>query len=217
MSSIFDNDERKSVLRPRFDASSRVELTDEMIMEIAKLVEAGNYISVACAASGIHRATYQAWMHTGQRVSARLEATEQEIDPDEYPPDLIPADVEPYEWQCYKLFWVLETSEAKAEATAVILIRKQMPEQWTAAMTFLERRYPDRWRKRQTFEQVTIDGGSIDEQAVIEDPEAVSMVHDLLEKIQAGETIETTAEDVPKLDEGRLLDAGEKKESQSED
>lgn len=205
----------------RSHPNERIPLTDDMIAQIATYVEAGNYLSIACAAIGVHRTTFNHWRHLGERVAARLERTGQDADPDEYPVDILPADVEPYEWQCYKLFWVLETAEAKSEATAVLLIRKQMPQQWTAAMTYLERRFPDRWRKRQTFEQVQIDGGSIDEQKVIEDPEAVELLHDALERIQAGETLELEGDSkivdgIPQLEAAKLTE-GIKKEPQSED
>lgn len=41
----------------------------------------------------------------------------------------------------------VETAEAEAESHAVAVVRRAMPDQWTAAMTYLERRYPDRWSR----------------------------------------------------------------------
>ncbi len=207
-------------MKSRMDMLSRIPLDDDTIAEIVKLVTAGNYISVACAAIGVHRNTFTTWKMKGERVAHHLEATDQEIDPEMYPRDILPADVHPHDWQCYKLFWQLETAEAKAEASAVLMVRKEMPSQWTAAMTFLERRYPDRWRKRQTFEQVTVEGTGIDEQAVLEDPEAVRLLHDALERVQRGEDVieePKIVEGVPKLDQARLLEDGTKKGPQSED
>jgi hypothetical protein len=200
-------------MKSRMHASDRFPLDDEVIEQICQLVEAGNYITVACAAIGVHRSTFSAWRRKGERVSHHLESTEQEIDPGEYPEHILPADVTPEDWQCYRLFWALETSEAKAEATAVLMVRKQMPEQWTAAMTLLERRFPDRWRKRQTFEQVLIGDEGIDEQAVIEDPEAVRMLHDALARVANGESVDDLvdepepvldSEGIPKLNQPLL-------------
>lgn len=188
-------------MRPATHHGKRILLDDEMIDKLIQMVEAGNYINVACAAIGVHRQTYTAWRQAGERVSSHLDVTEQEIDPNEYPVDVLPAGVEPHEWQCYKLFWKLEQSEAIAESVAVLAVRKHFPDQWTAAMTFLERRFPQRWRKQQTFEQVNVSGPGIDEQKLIEDPEAMKLMHDALQRIASGEVLEIhdESDEIPAL------------------
>ena len=42
-------------------------------------------------------------------------------------------------------FHALKKAEAEAEARVVALWQRQIPQDWKAAATFLERRYPDRW------------------------------------------------------------------------
>jgi hypothetical protein len=43
-------------------------------------------------------------------------------------------------------------AEADAEVHAVAVIRKAMTKDWRAAGHFLERRHPDRWRRRESIE-----------------------------------------------------------------
>jgi hypothetical protein len=43
-------------------------------------------------------------------------------------------------------------AEAEAEVHAVAVIRKKMPDEWRAAAHYLERRFPDRWRRRESIE-----------------------------------------------------------------
>lgn len=190
-------------MKSRLRHGERFPLDDEVIDRIVQMVEMGNYINVACAAVGVHRQTYTAWRQAGEAVSAHLDATQQEIDPEQYGDNVLPANVTPPDWQCYKLFWRLEQSEAIAESVAVLAIRKHFPDQWTAAMTFLERRFPQRWRKQQTFETINLESPGIDEQALISDPEAVRLMHDALQRLARGDDILAEVEDaneIPALD-----------------
>ncbi len=84
----------------------------------------GNYIETAAKIAGISKQTVYNWLKRGQ------------------------AGEEPY-----NLFVdAVEKAQAKAEAVDVANVRKAGkagPQFWAASMTFLERRYPDRWGKRQ--------------------------------------------------------------------
>jgi hypothetical protein len=83
---------------------------------------------------------------------------------------------------------------AVSEAYAVTMIRQQMPQQWTAAMTFLERRFPSRWKRKEQLDIGASDGqeGGIDEDALLRDPEAVRLMHEALESVAKGELPEIT-------------------------
>lgn len=62
-----------------------------------------------------------------------------------------------------------------------------MPDQWTAAMTFLERRFPGRWKRKEQIDIGEADGTTgIDETLLLKDPEAVRLVHDALEHASKG-------------------------------
>lgn len=161
-------------------------LTDELIEEVIQLIAAGNYIEVACAAVGIYRSTYTAWLARGHATAELLSTLRRE---DEDPIDIDdekPEHLDPLDWQCFKLARRAEKAQAQAEAYAVTIVRKHFPDQWTAAMTYLERRFPDRWKRRDAREMTGrvehISG--VDEDALLEDPEAVELIHEALEKSQ---------------------------------
>ena len=111
-------------------------LNDEVSEFIVSAIRAGNYAEVAAKAAGIHPATYYDWMKRGKagKEADRLYA---------------------------EFANAVKKAEGEAEAHAVALVRKAMPDNWQAAMTYLERRYPDRWRRRERHEITGPDGGPI--------------------------------------------------------
>jgi len=134
-------------------------LTPERAEQIVELIADGNYATVACRAAGIAQTTLYEWLKLGRKTEAK-----------------------------YKHYWSFreqyELAEATAEADCVATITRIATEgkkargDWRAAMTFLERRYPDRWRARTGVDVSGPDG------APLVDPEA------LLKKMRrlAGET-----------------------------
>jgi transposase len=158
-------------------------LTDERIDKIVELVRVGNYVEVACAAVGMTANTYYRYMRTGKALIEKYDTEE----PDEMP------NLTHLDEQCVKLVSRIKVANAEAEAYAVTIIRSQMPQQWTAAMTFLERRFPGRWKRRdETVIKSPLEVGAgdqengIDEQALLRDPEAVKLLHAALELASAG-------------------------------
>ena len=55
-----------------------------------------------------------------------------------------------------KFLEAVRQAEAEAEARIVLQWQKAMPEDWRAAQAFLERRYPERWGKKETH---VVEGG----------------------------------------------------------
>lgn len=154
-------------------------LTEELQEKICQLVAVGNYMDTAAAACGITDRTVYAWLRRGQDYIERHGE-----DPDTWPPR--EADDE---CDFAHFLRAVTKANAEAEAYAVTTVRKAMPQQWQAAMTFLERRYPNKWRRR-----VAVDSGDdvserqrIDEARMLEDPEAVGLLHDALAKVASGE------------------------------
>jgi hypothetical protein len=154
-------------------------LTDEMIAKIVELVEVGNYVEVACAAVGISDRSYYNWIGIGRNIEQ-----EHGDDPEQWPEDL-----NPYDYQCGVFFESIKQATAQAEAFAVASIRKQMPTQWAAAMTYLERRYPGRWKRRDEltvanpFDVQGAAGAQIDEAALLRDPDATRLMHEALAQV----------------------------------
>ena len=133
-------------------------LTPEIQERIVLAVRAGNYLSVSARAAGVHESTLYRWLERGRGPAGR----------------------EPYRSFCE----ALKEAEAAAEVHAVATIRQQMPSQWTAAMTFLERRFPDRWRRRDTvYSEEAPPSDPIED--VLADPDTRRLVADLEERLAA--------------------------------
>lgn len=103
----------------------KTKCTPEVRKKIVDALKAGNYAEVACRAAGIGESTYYQWIARGR------------------------ADAEAGRQTVYAEFAeAVKEADARAEQYAVAMVLKAMPTNWQAAMTFLERRFPKRWRRR---------------------------------------------------------------------
>jgi transposase-like protein len=125
-------------------------LNDAMISSLTECVLSGNYLVTACQLSGVHEATLYTWL---KQADADIKAG--------------------VESDFTRLYDTLKAAEAKSEAkqvenviacaaggqTAKRVTRthrdgtEEVEEsfaqpQWLASMTYLERRHPDRWGRR---------------------------------------------------------------------
>lgn len=121
-------------------------LTPKVQRTIVDAIAAGNYASVACRLANVSEATFHEWIARGRGN-----------DPDRPRTPLHAGFAE-----------AVERAEAEAEAHAVALVRASMPDNWAAAMTYLERRYRDRWRRSEAREHTGAEGGPITTRIVIE-------------------------------------------------
>lgn len=109
-------------------------LTADVTERVVQATRAGNYAEAACQAAGIGTSTYYRWMLRGAQEAGSPFAQFREA--------------------------VLR-AEAEAEVHAVAIIRRAMSDDWRAALAYLERRHPGRWRSRSQTELVGKDGGPI--------------------------------------------------------
>ncbi|MGH2964751.1 MAG: transposase [Solirubrobacterales bacterium] len=106
-------------------------LTPEVKQRIVQAVRAGNYAETSARSAGVSSATYYRWMKHGERESKGI---------------------------YHDFFEEVRRAEAEAEVHAVAVIRREIADgDWRAAAHYLERRHPDRWRRRETLEH---DGSS---------------------------------------------------------
>ena len=89
---------------------------------ICTAIRAGNYAEVAARYAGISEATYYRWMQRGGEDSGAGKST-----------------------RYCEFREAIKKAEADAEVRAVSIIQDAMPDSWQAAMTYLERKYPQRW------------------------------------------------------------------------
>jgi hypothetical protein len=97
------------------------DLTPTLQKKIVAMIRDGVSPEIAAVAAGISRATYYAWRARGREESAG-----------------------PY----LDFLDAVEKAIAECEARAVHVVAKAFGKNWQAAMTLMERRFPDRWSRR---------------------------------------------------------------------
>ena len=101
-------------------------LTPEVSQRIVTAIRAGNYAEPAARSAGISPATYYRWLERGAREEEGIHR---------------------------EFHDAVRKAEADAEVHAIVVIRKEMERDWRAALAYVERRYPDRWRRRGAKEE----------------------------------------------------------------
>jgi hypothetical protein len=138
----------------------------ERIGRLVDFLIQGNYRDTASTLAGITARSVRSWMEAAERGDARYEPV---------------ADV-------------IKIAECLAEAASVRHVRAagRDPRFWAADMTYLERRYPDRWARRAEDTsmprvvvqvgiaaadiKVTLDGGSAESDAILSPPPATPTI-----------------------------------------
>lgn len=96
----------------------RGKLTPECQERLIEAIRAGNYNSVAARYAGIDPSTLRRWLRRGRDAkSGRYRS----------------------------LYLAVRKAETYAEIRAVAIVQKQMEGNWRAAVSYLERKFPERW------------------------------------------------------------------------
>lgn len=111
-------------------------LTEELKANLTKVIAAGNYYQAACDYVGISYSIFREWIVKGEQAKSG---------------------------KYFDFSEAVKKAEAQAEIRMVQEWQKQMPENWQAIATFMERRYPDRWGRqdKSKVELTGKDGGAI--------------------------------------------------------
>lgn len=103
-------------------------LTDETIEKICEAIRAGSYPESAAEFAGISVRTFWRWFDRGTKVRSGI----------------------------YKRFVrAVQKAERDGEVALAAMVRKGAPKDWRAAAFLLERRYAERWARK---EQVNVSG-----------------------------------------------------------
>jgi len=104
----------------------RITILNEAIQKaMVKSIEGGNYASTAAEAAGIGKSTHYQWMEKGEQG------------------------IEPYA----EYADAIKKAEAIAESNAVKIIQAAARENWTAGAWYLERKFPDKWGRKDKLTQ----------------------------------------------------------------
>lgn len=109
-------------------------LTPEIEAILCQAIRAGNYAEIAASYADIDPHTFGKWLHQGQDDVQGNRQT-----------------------ASARLYLAVKRAEADAEVRAVASVASAFPKSWQAAMTFLERKYPHRWGRRDRTEH-TVTG-----------------------------------------------------------
>ena len=113
--------ESKTMAKGRKTGGRKTKLTPEVQEKIVSAIRAGNYAYVAAEYAGIASGTFYNWLQRGNGAKQGI----------------------------YREFLeAVKRAESEAEVRAVAIIQKHMDSNWQAAMTYLERKYPDRWGRK---------------------------------------------------------------------
>jgi len=107
----------------------KTKLTPEVQEKLLNVIRMGNYYEAACAYVGIDFSTFYRWMEKGKKSKSG---------------------------KFCNFCKAIKKAEGDAEARIVAQWISKAPEDWRAAQAFLERRYPERWGKKETH---VVEGG----------------------------------------------------------
>lgn len=124
--------------------------------DIVLMLKMGNYIETAAAFAGISKTTLYSWMRRGREELERVE---------EGKGRKIRKAEEPY----VDFLNAVEKSMAEAEIRDVQIIYNAAKSDWKASAWRLERKYQDKWGRKDRTEVTGKDGGPIE----IDDPREV--------------------------------------------
>lgn len=118
----------------------KLKLNKRMIKDAEKLLKGGNYVETICEYLGIGKSTWYRWLAEGEQANSGIK----------------------------REFWdAIKKAEAEAEIRLVTDLQKiaKNNNQWQGIAWILERKYPDRWGKRErveaSVEHTGKDGGPI--------------------------------------------------------
>jgi len=122
------------------------DLTPQVQAKIVLAIVGGNDNKVAAAHAGIGESTFYAWLDRGRKEVARLAASSR-------------AKPRASETPFVEFLEAIQKAQADAETRNVALIAKAAQEgTWTAAAWWLERKYPERWGRKDRHEVTGKDG-----------------------------------------------------------
>lgn len=111
-----------------------IKLTPDVQQKIVEAIKMGNYIETAAAYAGISKNTLYDWMKRGAREKERITGTNRKPKAGEAP--------------FVQFSDAIEKAMADAEVRDVLIIANAAKENWQAAAWRLERKYPDRWGRK---------------------------------------------------------------------
>lgn len=113
----------------------KTKLTPELQNKICDAIRMGNYIETAAAYAGVNKTTLYDWLKRGARERERVEKNPS-------------AKIKKSEAPFVEFSNAVEKALADAEVRDVLIIANAAKENWQAAAWRLERKFPERWGRK---------------------------------------------------------------------
>ena len=123
-------------------------INEERAEKIIRAIRAGNYIETAAALAGINKSTLYAWLKRGAAEMERLES-----DPKAKP--------KKSELPFLDFSNAVDMALAEAENRDIEAINAATKEDWRAAAGRLERKFPDRWGRKDRLQAEVENKGEV--------------------------------------------------------
>ena len=128
-------------------------LTVELTNKICDMLRAGNYLETAAAYAGIDKATLHRWMKRGARELERVQAIEGG------------AEIAEEEQMFVDFCNSIKKALAEGEVRDMVIISNAAKQDWKAAAWKLERKFPEKWGRKERLDanltHTGKDGGPI--------------------------------------------------------
>lgn len=136
--------------------------SDEIAETILTYINAGAYIETAAAAAGVEKKTFYLWLKKGKKYDKGEDTSEEGR-------------------KLSQFLHAVKVALARAELRDLMLIGKAAQTNWTAAAWRLERKFPDRWGRKdrldlntspqikKTIEIEVVDAGDQDQAQDVEE------------------------------------------------
>lgn len=171
-------------------------LTRQRHDRIVNALRAGAYAEVAARAAGVHEATYYRWLARGRAEQERIDEIHDELETlrrsrarakvarrRKLQAELVQLEHD----DTYREFCEAATrANDEAEVSAIARVRAGAQGEhadWRADAWFLERRFPDRWRRRETREVTGSETAPPVRIVAGDDCDAVDAAHDFLRRV----------------------------------
>lgn len=149
---------------PRRRPGRPSKLTPEVKERLLQAIRAGNYYDTACAYASIDYSTFRRWITRGEKARSGM-----------------------YHDFCE----AVKKAEYEAEARLVAQWQQHMPGDWKAIATFLERRHPDKWGRRDRVKAEVEHSGQVTERHEYDITHRIEQYADVYEKIATRGSVES--------------------------
>lgn len=156
-------------------------LTPELTVKICDMLRAGNYLETAAAYAGVDKATLHRWLKRGRAEMDRVEGS------------IGKAKIRKAEQPFVDFCNSVEKALSEGEVRDLIIISNAAKTDWKAAAWKLERKFPDKWGRKERVEanlhHSGKDGGPIKHEQNINlaklSDEELSLLESILDKSES--------------------------------